>query len=112
MRPMRVRLSAVAACLSLGTACAPSAEDPTPLPEGVMSREAFVDVYVALRRAGLQSGRLVAPSSERERILAEHATSEEGLLEFADIHGADAAFMKEVWDQVEERLQQQDTETR
>lgn len=111
MRPLRARLPVVAACLSLGTACSPSA-DPTPVPEGVMSREEFVDVYVALRRAGLQSGRMVAPPSERERILAEHATSEDALLEFAEVHGADAAFMKEVWDQVEQRLQQHDAEMR
>lgn len=76
-----------------------------------MSREAFVDVYVALRRGGLQSAQGVVSASERERILAEHGATEEALLGFAEAHGGDAAFMKEVWDEVEQRLEEEESGT-
>lgn len=107
------RLTACAACLWLGAACSPSA-DPTPgtVPRTAMSREAFVDVYVALRQAGLGSAQGVAAPSERERILAEHATTEGALLDFAEVHGGDAAFMKEVWDEVHQRLDDEPSQTR
>lgn len=69
-----------------------------------MNRDAFVDVYVALEFAS-ETG--VASPSERERILAEHETTEDALLEFADVHGSDPALMKDVWDEVERRLQEE-----
>lgn len=109
--PRALGLSLGAACLWLGAVACSSGADPAPVPETVMSREAFVDVYVALRRGGLQSAQGVVSASERERILTEHGATEEALLGFAEAHGGDAAFMKEVWDEVEQRLDEEESGT-
>lgn len=71
-----------------------------------LSREEFVEVYVALRAAGLQSASGVISPGDRERILTERGIEQEELIEFADAHGGDPAFMKDLWDEVESRLEE------
>ena len=88
--------------LALALACA-SEEQPSG--DG-LTREAFVETYVALRAAGLQTASRVVSPEDRDRILAEKGVAQEELLEFAETHGGDAAFMKEVWDEVESRLEE------
>lgn len=105
------RLAAGAACLWLGAACSPGPE-PAPAPDTAMSREAFVDVYVALQRAALGSAQGVAAPSQRDRILEEHGTTEDAMLNFAEVHGGDAAFMNEVWDEVHQRLEDEGSQAR
>lgn len=43
-------------------------------------------------------------TAQRARILSEHGVTEEDLLDFAGIHGDDVVFMREVWNEVEARL--------
>ena len=69
-----------------------------------VTREEFIEAYVALRAAGLQSATGVISSEDRERILAAEDVTQEELLEFAVTHGGNSAFMREVWDEVESRL--------
>lgn len=70
-----------------------------------ISREVFVETYVALRVAELRERRDDGISAEaRERVLAEQGVTEEELLTFAEVHGRDVNFMEQVWDEVETRL--------
>lgn len=86
--------------LSLATACIGEGGSSG---DGV-TREEFIEAYVALRAAGLQSATGVISSEDRERILAAEDVTQEELLEFAATHGGNSAFMREVWDEVESRL--------
>lgn len=71
-----------------------------------IERETFVEAWVDLRTAALRHGEEGLPEAERTRILAEHDLTEEDLLRFAEAHGDDVAFMKDVWDEIEVRLQE------
>lgn len=74
------------------------------LPPGLLERETFIDVYVALRMAALTADRAALPDVDRERILAEFQVSTDDLLSFAEAYGRDPDFMLEVWRDIEGRL--------
>ena len=99
-----VRRARVAVGLALALAAAGACQDLSP--DAGLTREAFVETYVALRAAGLQSASGVISPADRERILAERGVDPEELLEFAATHGGNVAFMKEVWDEIESRLEE------
>ena len=74
----------------------------------LISREEFVEAYVALRLAALEesggSERTPISPEARERTLAEQGVTEEELLRFAEIKGGDVVYMKELWRDVERRM--------
>lgn len=76
-----------------------------PEPEGGVDRQTFVETYVDLRVAALRELRQL-PEGQRREILERHGVTEEGLLEFAEHHGGDAAYMRDVWSEVEARLEE------
>lgn len=69
-----------------------------------MDREAFIATYVDLRAAAIRAEDHRLSDELRSEILARHGVTEEGLLAFAEVHGGDVTFMRDVWDEVEERL--------
>ena len=72
-----------------------------------ISREVFVETYIALRVAELtERGDDGISAEARERVLAEKGVTEEELLTFADVHGPDVNFMEQLWDDVETRLEE------
>lgn len=76
-------------------------------PEGdeteTVERSVFVAAYVDLRIAALRSGG--APDeAQRQAILDEHGVTRDDLLEFAEVHGRDPAYMRNVWGEVEQKL--------
>jgi hypothetical protein len=77
-----------------------------------MDREVFVQTYVDLRVSALEtdSQRLATPA--REAILAEHGVTAEELKGFADAHAADLDFMREVWNEIELRMDQPPADSR
>ena len=76
-------------------------------PAETISREVFVETYVALRVAELRERTDDGISAEaRERVLAGQGVTEEELLAFADVHGPDVNFMEQLWEDVEERLEE------
>lgn len=97
---------ALAATVAATATCAPNES----VSSDVMTREAFIETYVALRAAGLQTESRVISPEDRERILAEHHVAQEELLHFAEVHGGDATFMREVWEEVESRLEDRQTD--
>ena len=79
------------------------AGDPA-LPPDLLTRETFVDVYVALRMEALRSPSAEIDEEARLRIMEEFQVDEEDLIAFAEAHGSDPAYMLEVWREIEERL--------
>jgi len=68
-------------------------------------REIFIEAYVRLRVAALQTltGQIVP--AERDRILQEMGLTPEDLLRFVEVHGRNVPYMKEVWEEVDRRLE-------
>ena len=70
----------------------------------LMTRAEFVSTYVDLRVAALRREDETLTDSARAAVLARHGVSEGDLLDFASTHGGDLEFMREVWNEVEARL--------
>ena len=89
----------LAAAFVLAAGCAEG------VPETI-GREAFIETYVALRVAELTEtgGEIISPE-ERDRVLDEQGVTEEELFGFVEVHGGDVDFMKELWKEVEERME-------
>lgn len=79
-------------------ACGPSA------PTDTIGRDVFIDTYVDLRVAALDSDSQRVAASDREAILAEHGVTADDLAYFVQAHAADLDFMRDVWNDVELRL--------
>lgn len=84
-------LGILAACGSSGT-------------PDVIDRETFIDAYVDLRVAALDTDSLRIAAADRQAILNELGIAEEDLVEFVEAHAADLDFMRDVWNDVELRL--------
>jgi len=84
---------AVCACEGIGRGTTPG-----------LSRDAFIDVYVELRVAALRTEEGVLPDSARSRILADHRVTEDALHDFVDDRASDLAFMRDLWNTIEARL--------
>lgn len=98
LRPRRaIRTLAAIALVTVTAACGSDGPD-------TIDRQAFIDTYVDLRVAALTSETGTVSDADRTRILQEHGVTEDDLLTFADVHGRDAVFMRDVWDEVERRL--------
>lgn len=95
----RLRPLLLLAALVLGSCTGGSPSDD---PDTV-AREKFVATYVDLRVTALQ-GDGALTDEQRRVVLERHAVSEDDLVRFVDVHGADLAFMRSVWDDVEARL--------
>lgn len=76
----------------------------TPSADAAITRDAFVEVYVELRMAALQSPEGRISESEREEILAGASLTEEDLLEFIDMHARRLEHMAEVWGEIDDTL--------
>lgn len=90
-----------AACLAvaLGIGACRERED-----AGVIDRAVFIDSYVDLRKAALATPTLTLTAAERERVLAEHGVTDEDLLHFVDVKGADPEYMVLLWTDVGKRV--------
>ena len=93
--PRRLAVGFLAAAL-LG--CGPEA------PEGVIDREVFIEAYVDLRVAALEAEDRQMSEAVRAEVLARHGIEAEDLLEFAEVHARDLELMRDVWNEVELRM--------
>ncbi len=82
-----------------------------PAPADDLGRELFVDAYVELRLAAMRSPDGVIPAGERDRVLAELGSSEDGMLAFVDVHGEDLEFMKVLWEEIADRIRDAEIDT-
>ena len=71
-----------------------------------ISRQEFVNTYVALRTAELRGNSAVITARARDSVLAARGVSEEDLVTFADVHGDDPVYMAELWGEVADSLEQ------
>ena len=77
--------------------------DTTAIANGdIPDRDTFVTAFVDLRLAAIESEDFVVTDSERDRILSSHGIDGESLLLFANVHGMDVEFMRDVWNDVEQ----------
>lgn len=69
-----------------------------------MERALFVEAYVQVRARALESPDATIDPEVRRAILADLGVTEADLETFVEVHGADVAFMRQVWADVETRL--------
>ncbi len=69
-----------------------------------ISREAFLDAYVALRTAELSSTAAVIAEETRDSILTAMGIDHEDMLAFVEVHGDDVGFMETVWSEAQNRM--------
>lgn len=69
-----------------------------------LSRETFIATYADLRMATLSSESGDLTSARRDSVLNANGVTVEQLLDFATVHGADAEYMREVWNAVGTRM--------
>jgi hypothetical protein len=74
--------------------------------EDAIDREVFIEAYVELRLAALESEDFEVATDQRAEILSRHGVDQDALLRFADVHGRDLDFMNEVWTEVERRIEE------
>lgn len=70
-----------------------------------LDRDTFVDAYVELRIAALLRSQPALEGAVKDSVLQDIGVTEEELLTFADVHGDDLAFMRDVWGDVSARLE-------
>lgn len=69
-----------------------------------IDREVFIATYVDLRVAALDTDTAKVGTEEREEVLRRHGVTAEDLTTFAEVHATDLEFMRDVWNEVELRL--------
>ena len=69
-----------------------------------LDRETFIRSWVDLRVAAVRSGEPLTDSL-RSVVLDRQGVTEEELMEFAEVRGDDLAYMRDLWSEVEARLQ-------
>jgi hypothetical protein len=76
-----------------------------------IEREVFIATYVDLRIAAFHTDSSRVATAEKDEILTRHGVTEEDLTTFAEVHSADLEFMRDVWNEVEARLDQEGDDT-
>ena len=69
-----------------------------------IDREVFIETYVDLRISALQTDSQRLAVLDREAILAEHGVVATDLTHFATTYSDDVLFMRDVWNEVESRM--------
>lgn len=80
-------------------------DDEVPVVPGVIDREAFIEVYLDLRLAGVRGPELTVAPEARDRILTEHGIDRDRLLGFIDAYGGELDYMNELWAEIERRYE-------
>ena len=69
-----------------------------------IDRAAFVDTYVDLRLAALASPTHSLTPAARDSVLTKHHVTDQDLLHFVDVQGADPSYMVKLWTDVSKRV--------
>jgi hypothetical protein len=99
MKHFRTLVAASAVFILLPSAACDAGADGS-----LLSKADFVDAYVDLRVSALRREDHTLTDSARVAVLARHGVTEDQLLEFASAHGGDLEFMRDLWNEVEARL--------
>jgi len=101
-----IRLPRQAGLLAMLTLVACAAEGTGPDSRDAVDREAFIASFVDLRVAALLSEDGHLTDDSRIEVLSSHGVTEGDLTVFVEVHGRDLDFMREVWNEVEIRLEE------
>lgn len=93
-------LGVVALCLLATAGCGDRPSDR----DLAVSRARFIDTYVDLRVEALRAESETLTDSARATVLRRHGVTEEELLDFAEAMGGDLDYMRDVWNEIEARL--------
>ncbi len=100
---MTIRIVVSAALLVVAAVCG---GDGTELDESAaISRELFVATYVDLRVAAVTNPEGSIDGASKASILAQHGVTEDDLLEFVDVHGVRVRYIRDVWNEVDQALE-------
>ena len=69
-----------------------------------IDRAVFIDAYIDLRVAALRTDSLELSDEARAEVLGRHGVSAEDLVNFGEVHGRELEFMRDVWNEVEQRM--------
>ncbi len=83
---------------ALVVGCGPST------PEGLIEEETFIATYVELRIAAFDTDSARLADADRQAILTANGVTEDDLLEFVRVHSTNLDYMRDVWNEVEVRL--------
>ena len=81
----------------------------TPPDTGGLSRDQFIEVFIALRNAKKNAGTPADFEEQKRQILARAKITEEQFKRFGEAHTEDLGFMAAVWDTIQIRLDRGDT---
>ncbi len=82
------------------TACGGDTSGPSP---GI-DAETFIATYVDLRSTALSAGESLISDAKRAQAINRHGVSEDDLTQFIEAHGEDVELMRDIWDEIERRL--------
>ncbi len=99
MKRLRTLVFACAALAPLSTVACDGEAD-----ANLVARAQFVETYVDLRVSALRREDETLTDSARAAVLSRHGVTEDQLLDFASAHGDDLEFMRDLWNEVEARL--------
>lgn len=77
-----------------------------------IDQDVFIQTYVDLRISALRTDSQRLAVTDREEILASHSVTAVELTHFARLHADDVVFMREVWNEVERRMDVHPSENR
>lgn len=89
--------------MAVVTLTAPVSACREPEPETV-DRQVFIEAYARVRERALTSPDATISPADREAILSELGVTEADLEAFVEAHATDVTFMRDVWADVEARL--------
>ncbi len=72
--------------------------------DDVIDREVFVQTYIDLRVAALETETQQLSDEARAEVLTRSGVTADDLKHFAEVHGRDLDFMRDVWNDVESRM--------
>lgn len=74
--------------------------------ERTISRDVFIRAMVELRLAAAESPGDPVTSARRDQLLGELGVTPDQLVRFAEVHGRNVPYMNDVWQEVDQRLQE------
>ena len=85
------------AAVAIIAACGARSDD-------AIDRDVFIDTYVDLRVAALETDSQRVSTPDRDSILTAHGVVAEDLDHFTNVHAEDLDFMRDLWNDVELRM--------
>lgn len=93
-----VLVALVLALAGLGSGCEEA-------PVTRVDRETFVQAYVEIRAAALEMEDTQPTEGMRQEILSRYGVTAQDLVDFVEVHGEDVQYMRDLWDEIEVRLE-------